>query len=114
MKRMHCAWAQILVKHPPHPDDEIELLYLFEGIRDERYDTWGSFIMSPAYNSTWDVTLAGIAVKLVKYCDHQMLRRMESFDAIQFDLLDFLWKNERKYYCISTIVKDLLNLWLAL
>lgn len=37
-----------------------------------------------------------------------MLRSIEHVDAIKFDLLEFLWKNGRKYPIIFVIAKDLL------
>lgn len=90
-------------------DDNAEIVNLFECIRDERYNAKGySSSMSLTYNPTLDGSPTKILEELVEYFTHQMLRSIEHVDAIQFDLLDFLWKNGRNYPIIFAIAKDLL------
>lgn len=52
--------------------------------------------MSLGCDMTLDAGLVGMLAELVKYFNHQTLKSVEPVDAIQFDILDFWWKKERK------------------
>lgn len=89
--------------------DDAEIVYWFDGIRDERFDAVDSSSISPTYNQTTKASPTRMSVELLSYFNHQMLSNAEPVDALQFDLLDFWLKKKWRYPIISTIAKDLLT-----
>lgn len=60
-------------------------------------------------NQTSDASPTGMPVELLNYFNHHMFRSVELVNVIQFDLLDFWWKNEWKYPIVYAIAKDLIT-----
>lgn len=62
----------------------------------KNFDARGSPSMFLTYNRILDASSTRIPAELLKYFNYQILKSVEHLDAIQFDLLDFLLKEQMK------------------